>query len=122
LARAAGATLSVASNSLAIIKFRVKSQAKPGDYKVSVSKVGLADGKGLDIPVSQIKGSTITIGVVKMGDLDGNGVVDYRDLGIFGASYGSSKGQSAFNDGADLNGDGVIDYRDLAIFGANYGK
>jgi len=110
------------SNPLAIIKFRVKSQASPGDYKVSVSKVGIADAKGLDIKVSQIKGSTITIGGQKMGDIDGNGIVDYRDLGIFGGSYGTSRGQKDFNDGADLNGDGIIDYRDLGVFGANYGK
>jgi len=113
----------VASNSLATIKFKVKSTAKPGDYQVSVSKAGLADAKGQDIQIRLITGSTITIGgAMKMGDLTGDGVVNYRDLGVFAGAYGSSSAQNNFNNGADLNGDGVIDYRDLAIFGANYEK
>jgi len=122
VARTSGINSSVASNSLAIIEFKAKSQAEQGDYKFLTSKVGLADAKGLDIKVIQIKDATVIIVGQKTGDLDHSGIIDYRDLGIFGASYGTSKGQKDFNDAADLNSDGVIDYRDLGIFGANYGK
>ena len=116
------ATGFVTSNALAVIKFKVKPQAGSGDYSVSVSKIGIADAQGLDIPVTQIRGSTVTVGGQKMGDLDGNGVIDYRDLAIFGGAYGTSRQQAAYNSKADLNDDGLVNYLDLAIFGANYGK
>ena len=56
------------------------------------------------------------------GDINGDGVVDYKDLAILGASYGKREGEHGFNPAADINKDGVVDYKDLAILGANYGK
>ena len=121
-ARGSGASPSTGPAALAVILFRMKMGTVQGDYAVSVSKISLADAQGQDIPVTQMKGSIISMGGQKMGDIDGNGVIDYKDLGIFGGAYGTSQGQSGFNDKADLNDDGVVNYIDLAIFGANYGK
>jgi len=114
-----------APQTLAVMKLRVKSGAVPADYLVGILETKLADANGQDIgvdlgPTGEF--SIITVGKQEMGDLDSNGVIDYRDLGIFAGAYGASKEQSTFNDKADLNGDGLINYLDLAIFGANYGK
>ena len=59
---------------------------------------------------------------IKVGDVDGDNVVDYKDLAILGANYGKHQSDPDFNSAADLNGDGVVDYKDLAILGANYEK
>jgi len=56
------------------------------------------------------------------GDITGDGIVDYKDLAVLGASYGKHEGDPDFSPLADLNNDGVVDYKDLAILGANYEK
>jgi len=57
-----------------------------------------------------------------IGDINGDCKVDYRDLGILGATYGLSLGDSGYNAAADLNGDNMVNYRDLGILGAHYGE
>jgi parallel beta-helix repeat protein len=63
---------------------------------------------------------TNTDGIV--GDINDDGVVNYIDLGILGASYGLSLEEAGYNVAADLNGDGIVNYIDLGMLGANYGK
>jgi subtilisin family serine protease len=55
------------------------------------------------------------------GDVNMDGVVDYKDLAILAASYGKMENELGFNANADFNRDGIIDYKDLAILAANYG-
>jgi Mg-chelatase subunit ChlD len=55
------------------------------------------------------------------GDINEDGVVDYRDLTMLAAVYGKSKGDPGFDIKADLNNDDIINYIDLAILAANYG-
>jgi len=56
------------------------------------------------------------------GDVDGDGVVNYRDLFLLARAYGSSSGDSNWNCYADFNADGKVDYIDLFILARNYGK
>lgn len=50
-----------------------------------------------------------------MGDLNGDGVVDCKDLAIVKASFGKRTGQAGFNASADINNNGVVDINDLAF-------
>ena len=67
--------------------------------------------------------SVFALGVetILAGDINADGVVNYIDLGILGASYGTSRGDPWYRPGADLNGDRSVDLLDLAILAANYG-
>ena len=56
------------------------------------------------------------------GNFNGDGTVNVADLAQFGAAYGSSLGEPAYDPVVDLNGDGVINVADLAVFGADYGR
>ncbi|MCC6003746.1 MAG: dockerin type I domain-containing protein [Thermofilum sp.] len=56
------------------------------------------------------------------GDVNGDGIIDYKDLAVIVARYGSRQGDSSYLGAADVNGDGVIDYRDLALVAAHYGE
>jgi uncharacterized protein (DUF2141 family) len=56
------------------------------------------------------------------GDVNGDGIIDYKDLAVIVARYGSRQGDSSYLDVSDVNGDGVIDYRDLALVVAHYGE
>ena len=52
-------------------------------------------------------------------DFNGDGVVDFKDLVILAAHYGSTGATFAMG---DANGDGVVDFKDLVILAANYGR
>jgi len=56
------------------------------------------------------------------GDISGDDKVNYKDLGILGASYGLSLGEAGYNAAADLNGDDKVNYKDLGMLGAHYGE
>jgi PKD repeat protein len=56
-----------------------------------------------------------------IGDLNGDGKVDMRDIAIVARAFGSSPGDPYWNPIADLNGDGKIDMKDIAIVAKNYG-
>ena len=54
---------------------------------------------------------------VASANLDGNAVVDFRDLVILASHYGQA---GTFADG-DLNGDGKVDFNDLVLLAQQYG-
>lgn len=65
------------------------------------------------------------------GDVNGDGKVDNKDLGIISKAFGScgpgymyagSPAHPRWNQAADLNGDNKVNIRDLAIVALNYGK
>jgi hypothetical protein len=57
-----------------------------------------------------------------LGDINGDGKVDIKDLAIAAKAFGSYVGSPTYNPDADVNQDGVIDIRDLAIIAKNFGK
>jgi len=57
-----------------------------------------------------------------IGDINGDGRVNYKDLGILAVSYGSTPTRPYWNWFADLNNDGFVNYKDLGILAVNYGK
>lgn len=57
-----------------------------------------------------------------LGDIDGDGDVDYGDFLAFAASYLKSSGQPGYDREADFDCDGDVDYDDFLTFAANYLK
>jgi hypothetical protein len=57
----------------------------------------------------------------KMGDVNGDGIIDDKDLSLLQAAFGSTPGMPNWNPKCDLNGDGKVDGKDLAIASMNYG-
>lgn len=121
LARIGEIPVPTPSGDFAIIEFEVSSNAERGNYEIKILKVGLADENFQDILGIETRGGTVAITGL-LGDINGDGKVNYIDLAMLGASYGKRGGTPGFNPAADLNGDGIIDYKDLAILGADYGK
>jgi len=57
-----------------------------------------------------------------VGDLDGNGVVDIKDLAILMQAFGAYPGHIRWNAEADLNRDGKIDIIDAALLFKHIGE
>jgi len=51
---------------------------------------------------------------VPVGDLNGDGLVNCKDVALIKASFGKSVGQAGFDIRADVNGDGIVNNKDLA--------
>jgi hypothetical protein len=60
--------------------------------------------------------------VVMVGDLNNDGIVDYRDINKVARLYGKTPQDPAWDPNCDIIEDSIIDYRDINIVCRNYGK
>jgi hypothetical protein len=95
--------------------YTISGQASIVPYEYNTTNNVLADGNIL---------------VRKLGDVNGDGVVDGKDMAIVALAFGSfgpnylypgSPPSKNWNIAADLNADGVVDGADLAIVALNFG-
>jgi hypothetical protein len=56
------------------------------------------------------------------GDVNNDGVVDVRDIAIFGKAFGSYPGHPRWNPAADLDGNGIVNILDGVKIAKNFGK
>jgi parallel beta-helix repeat protein len=69
--------------------------------------------------------NTFTDGKVKvriLGDINGDGKVDIRDLSIVASAFGETPERPRWDERADINKDGKVDIRDISIVAKNFGK
>jgi hypothetical protein len=62
-----------------------------------------------------------SVTVKHAGDVDGDGDVDWFDLGLFSVAYGSQYGDPNYDWRCDFDGDGDVDWFDFSTLSANYG-
>lgn len=55
-------------------------------------------------------------------DVNGDGIVDIRDLALVASLYGTSEGHSRYNPEVDLNENGKIEIYDIAMVARDFGK
>jgi len=114
-----------ASVTAALNDYRAKTQAAFDAYRNNIQisvNAGLSqfiprlyDMIGLPVPeVSEAERQALRA----LGDVNGDGVIDEKDLDLFKAAYQSGR----YDPACDFNHDGVIDASDLAILSRNYGK
>jgi len=58
----------------------------------------------------------------RMGDVNGDGIIDMKDVGIMRVAVGSTPASPNWNPDCDLNGDGKVDIADFTRATGNYGK
>ena len=118
-----------ASVQAALNDYRAKTQAAFDIYRSNIQvsvNAGLSqfipdfyDMMGLpppEVPEAERKA------LMEMGDVNGDGIIDQKDVDLLRAAYGTQKGQPGYVEAYDLNHDGVIDGRDIAIASRNFGK
>lgn len=87
-----------------------------GNYTVSVA----ANYKGLweNFPAT----NTTIFKVKLMGDVNGDGKVDIKDLVLLIKTYGSYPGRPDWNPKTDLNNDNKVDIKDLVLLIKHFGE
>jgi len=113
----------------ALVDYRDKEQAAFSAYRDNIQR-SLNSGLSQFIPVFyEMMGlpppEVTEVGrkeLMEMGDVNGDGVINQKDLDLITAAYGSREGDPNWNPDADLNKDGVVDISDASIVGANFGK
>jgi hypothetical protein len=89
----------------------------PVIFNVAVNPYPLGERVILNLaaPTSTSPGGTsVSYGLGRNPDVDGNGTVDMADLNAVSADYGCSVGQSCYNPRYDINADGTINIVDIA--------
>lgn len=108
--------------SFALVQFRAREEAPLGKHVIAITRASLTDENFKDIPNIKVESASLKVVSGVLGDINGDGRVNYKDLAILGAAYGTARGEAGFVIEADLNDDGLVDFRDLGILGVNYGK
>jgi len=84
------------------------------DYLVTLS---VMDAQG------SIGSTTKTVKVTSLlGDLNGDGKVDIKDIAIVAKAFGSTPGSPTWNPIADVDGNGKVEIKDIAIVAKQYGQ
>jgi len=85
--------------------YQLKAEAEAVPYEVSLENNVFTDGN-------------VTLKIV--GDVNGDGIVDIKDLELWDAAFGSKPGDSNWNLQADINGDNIVDKEDGILIILNY--
>ena len=119
-ALASGTAVGGVDGSVMTITFTMDAGAGPGDYPLTTTKADLADLTGI-WGDTEINDATVTVGIGRKGDFNGDGDIDIFDFVMFAAAYGSELGDDNYNPAGDFNDDGDIDIFDFVLFAAVYG-
>jgi hypothetical protein len=63
-----------------------------------------------------------TFTVRLLGDVNGDGRVDMKDIAMVARAFGSTSSSPNWNPAADINGDGTVSMKDIAIVARNFGQ
>lgn len=86
--------------------YTLKAEASELPYEIDVLNNVLEEGQ---------------IHILIMGDVNGDGVINYQDAILAGMAFGSKPGDSTWNPRADLNRDNFVNYLDVILLGRNFG-
>lgn len=92
-------------------------------WKIAAVGAALAIGAGTVVYVAAkgLQGRNLLAEFRKLGDVNGDGVINEGDVVLIETAMYSVPGVSNWNPNADLNGDGVVDVGDLNICLGNFG-
>jgi hypothetical protein len=70
----------------------------------------------------QFASASLTFAVVLLGDINGDGKVDGKDIAIASKAFGTKPGDQLWDPRADINKDDRVDGKDIAIISKSFGQ
>jgi len=98
-------TWNTSGSTPSLTPYQIKAEVDPVPHESNTANNVFIDGN-------------VTIKIV--GDVNGDGTVDLKDLQLWDTAYGSKPGDSNWNPQADINGDDVVDKEDGILIIQNY--
>ncbi len=120
-ARTSGNTAVSVKGTFFTIQFRIKSSAPAGSSNVHLSNVNLYDSIASTIPNLILQNGSVNVTSSCLGDLNGDGNINFNDFTLFAAAYGTYTGNPNYNPLADLDHDGNVGFDDFTTFASVYG-
>jgi parallel beta-helix repeat protein len=74
------------------------------------------------LPTGFTSVSTTNLTVRLVGDVNGDGRVDLKDMALVAHAFGSTPTSPNWNPAADLNGDGTVNMQDIALAARHFGQ
>jgi hypothetical protein len=87
--------------------YTISAYAWPVPYETNLADNSFTDGK---------------VKIKMMGDINGDGIIDYRDINLVALSFGTNPTNPRWNSECDLNKDGVIDMKDMYTVARRFGQ
>jgi hypothetical protein len=87
--------------------YTISAKASKVPYEFDISDNSLDDG---------------AVKIKIMGDINGDGIVNIKDVIIVSAAFGSVPGDPNWDPTADVNEDKVINVKDMVLISVNYGR
>lgn len=87
--------------------YTISAYAWPVPYEINLADNSFTDGK---------------VKIKMMGDINGDGIIDYRDINQVAMAFGSTPASPRWNPDCDLNRDGVIDMKDMFVVAKRFGQ
>ena len=87
--------------------YTIRAYAWPVPYETSLEDNSFTDGN---------------VKIRILGDINGDGIIDYRDINQVAMAFGATPGHPRWNPDCDLNKDGVIDMKDMFIVAKRFGQ
>lgn len=87
--------------------YTISAYAWPVPYEMSLEDNRFVDGK---------------VKIKMMGDINGDGIIDYVDVGAIARAFGATPSSKRWDPNCDLNRDGVIDMMDMHAVASRFGK
>jgi hypothetical protein len=107
------------NGTLATLTFKTKN---PGDTPLTLQDTIIIDSNETPIPHTTHHATIHVRATPLEGDLNGDKIVDMKDIGIATRAFGSTPGHPRWNPVADVNHDLKVDMKDIGIVIRNFGK
>lgn len=101
------------------VTLKIPEWAKVGDAKIYANANTALPSMG---GVSYCPEVSTTFRITLLCDLNGDGVVDIKDIATAARAFGTYPGHSRWNPAVDVNQDDKIDIKDLVLIAKNFGK
>jgi len=92
----------------------------PGSYRIWVKQAHTLSALMTAVTLVAATNS-VTLGVLREGDADGNNFINITDFSILATSFGKGIGEGGYDARTDFDGSGLVNINDFTLLASNFG-